>query len=203
MNFTKRILDILISTILIALLLPLFFIILILIKLDSRGTVIYKRRVVGLNKKKFYFFKFRTMFSDSDEILSEWKNTSKDLYNKYLENYKLENDQRITPIGKFLRKTSLDELPQLFNVLYGTMSLVGPRPVTEDEQRKYSKNHLNTRFTVKPGMTGMWQISGRQDLAYSEREGLDQYYIDNASIALDLIILFKTPLVVLKRKGAL
>ena len=150
--------------------------------------------------------KFRTMNSNADEILSEWKNTSIDWYNNYNENLKLDNDPRITSLGKFLRKSSLDELPQLVNVLYGEMSLIGPRPLTNimglDERSRYTKKHLKVRFSVMPGITGMWQVYGRQVIGYSEREKLDQYYIDNASIALDLRIFLKTPLVVIKGRGA-
>jgi len=196
-----------IATLLMVLLSPLFIIIPVLIKLDSRGPVIYKRRVIGLNKKRFYMLKFRTMNSKADEILSEWKDSSIDLYNNYNENLKLDNDPRITSLGKLLRKSSLDELPQLVNVLYGEMSLVGPRPLTDmiglDERSRYTKKHLKVRFTVMPGISGMWQVCGRQNIPYSGREKLDQHYIDNLSMALDLRIILITPLIIIKGKGAL
>jgi len=195
--------DAIISTILLIILSPLFLLISILVKFDSQGSVMYKRRVAGKCEKYFDFFKFRTMHSNSDAVLEEWKNECPELYKQYIVNYKLENDPRITKLGKFLRKSSLDELPQLVNVLFGSMSLVGPRPIVEDEMKKYSQSHLDIRFNCKPGMTGIWQVSGRQELDYSEREKLDDKYIKDCSFALDMKILLKTPLVVLAKKGAL
>jgi undecaprenyl-phosphate galactose phosphotransferase len=182
---------------------PLFVLIAVVIKFDSQGSALYKRRVIGENQKYFNFLKFRTMYRDSDIVLEKWKNESPELYQQYIVNYKLDNDPRITKIGRFLRKSSLDELPQFINVFLGTMSLVGPRPIVEDEKKKYSQKHLNIRFNCKPGMTGIWQISGRQELAYQDREELDNRYIENCSFTLDMKILLKTPLVVLTKKGAL
>jgi lipopolysaccharide/colanic/teichoic acid biosynthesis glycosyltransferase len=202
-SYVKRVLDFIISAIFLIVLSPLFLLISIAIKFDSQGDVVYKRRVIGENQKYFNFLKFRTMYRDSDITLEKWKNESPELYQQYIVNYKLDNDPRITKIGRFLRKSSLDELPQFINVFLGTMSLVGPRPIVEDEKEKYSQKHLNIRFNCKPGMTGIWQTSGRQELAYQDREELDSRYIENCSFALDMKILLKTPLVVLTKKGAL
>jgi len=202
-SYVKRVLDFIISAIFLIVLSPLFLLISIAIKFDSQGDVVYKRRVIGENQKYFNFLKFRTMYRDSDITLEKWKNESPELYQQYIVNYKLDNDPRITKIGRFLRKSSLDELPQFINVFLGTMSLVGPRPIVEDEKKKYSQKHLNIRFNCKPGMTGIWQTSGRQELAYQDREELDNRYIENCSFTLDMKILLKTPLVVLTKKGAL
>jgi undecaprenyl-phosphate galactose phosphotransferase len=202
-KYLKRVLDLMLSLVLLIMLFPLFVLIAVVIKFDSQGSALYKRRVIGENQKYFNFLKFRTMYRDSDIVLEKWKNESPELYQQYIVNYKLDNDPRITKIGRFLRKSSLDELPQFINVFLGTMSLVGPRPIVEDEKKKYSQKHLNIRFNCKPGMTGIWQISGRQELAYQDREELDNRYIENCSFTLDMKILLKTPLVVLTKKGAL
>jgi exopolysaccharide biosynthesis polyprenyl glycosylphosphotransferase len=176
---------------------PLLLVIALLVKLDSPGPVIYRRRVVGTGGREFDAFKFRTMRGDADvyleqhpELLEELKHTGK-----------LKNDPRVTRLGRFLRTTSLDELPQLFNVLLGQMSLVGPRMISPPELDKFGKWRHNL-LTVKPGITGLWQVSGRSDLRYEDRVRLDMHYIRNYTIWLDMRLLFNTLGVVLRKKGA-
>jgi exopolysaccharide biosynthesis polyprenyl glycosylphosphotransferase len=193
----KRVLDITVSFVALLFLLPVMAVIAIAVRLDSRGTIIHKRRVVGVGGKTFDAYKFRTMHVNGDEILAG----SPELQRELEENQKLKDDPRVTRLGRILRPTSLDELPQLFNVLRGQMSLVGPRMITEQERRLYGKWRTNL-LTVKPGITGLWQVSGRSDLNYSERVALDMHYIRNHSIWLDLYLLWLTVPAVLKKKGA-
>ena len=176
---------------------PLFLFIILAIKLDSRGPAIYRRRVMGVNGEQFDAFKFRTMHINGNEILARHP----DLQEELAQNHKLKEDPRITKVGRLLRKTSLDELPQLLNVLKRDMSLVGPRIIAPDEMKKYSIWDINL-LTVQPGITGLWQVSGRSNLTYKERVNLDMYYIRNWSIWLDLQILFQTIPVVFKGTGA-
>ncbi len=177
--------------------LPVFFIIALGIKIDSQGPIIYRRRVMGVNGRQFDAFKFRTMYINGDEILAKYPEMQAEL----AENHKLKNDPRLTRIGRILRKTSLDEIPQLFNVLKREMSLVGPRMITPEEVTKYNQWGINL-LTVQPGITGLWQVSGRSDIPYEERIRLDMQYIRNWSIWLDLQILWQTIPAVLKGKGA-
>jgi exopolysaccharide biosynthesis polyprenyl glycosylphosphotransferase len=176
---------------------PFFILIILAIKLDSRGPAIHRRRVMGVNGEQFDAFKFRTMHIDGDKILAQYPELQEELK----QNHKLKNDPRITRIGRLLRKTSLDELPQLINVLKREMSLVGPRIITPDEMIKYNKWDINL-LTVQPGITGLWQVSGRSDLTYQERVNLDMYYIRNWSIWQDLQILLETIPVVFNGTGA-
>jgi exopolysaccharide biosynthesis polyprenyl glycosylphosphotransferase len=179
-------------------LLPAFAAIGLLIKLDSPGPVFYRRRVLGMGGKEFDAFKFRTMFVNGDEILGQ----RPELLAELRANHKLKDDPRITRIGRWLRKYSLDELPQVFNILLGQMSLVGPRMLTQAEVDNYGRLRTNL-LTVKPGITGLWQVSGRSDLAYAERVRLDMHYIRNYTIWRDLQILFvQTAPAVLKGRGA-
>ena len=179
-------------------LIPLFAIMALAIKLDSPGPVFHRRRVLGVGGKVLDAFKFRTMFVDGDEILAENPQLAAEL----AANHKLQDDPRITRVGAWLRRTSLDELPQLINVLLGQMSLVGPRMISPAEAAEYGDRKHNL-LTVKPGMTGLWQVSGRSDLTYEERVQLDMHYIRNYSIWRDLQILFlQTPPAVLNRRGA-
>ncbi|MBL8117311.1 MAG: sugar transferase [Anaerolineae bacterium] len=180
---------------------PIFLMIAIIMKFTDPGPIIYRRRVVGVGGKEFDAFKFRTMVVNSQEVLNqllERDPVAREEWNKF---YKLKKDPRITPIGAFLRKTSIDELPQLLNVLRGEMSIVGPRMITMEEVEKYGKWGLNLQ-TVKPGITGLWQISGRSELTYEERVRLDMNYIRNYSIWLDLQIVVQTIPSVLMSKGA-
>jgi len=196
----KRGLDILGSAFLIVLFAPLMLLIALLIPLDSPGPVFFRHRRAGLGRRFFGLLKFRSMHSDAQEIL----HTDADLYRRYLENdFKLppKEDPRITRLGRVLRVTSLDELPQLFNVLKGDMSLVGPRPVVEPELEMYV-DRIPTLLSVKPGMTGPWQVSGRSSIAFPERAQIDLEYVRHWSLLEDLWILFMTVPAVLLRDGA-
>lgn len=197
----KRIFDIALSFIGIIILLPFFLILGILIKIDSPGPCIYKRWVVGKNRHKFGFYKFRTMCINSDEVLRDLLNSNQEAREEFNKYYKLRDDPRITRLGKFLRKTSLDELPQLFNVLLGQMSLIGPRPITENEVPRYG-NYIYEYFKVRPGISGLWQVSGRSNIDYQERVQMDTWYVHNWSVWLDMVLLWRTVAVVVKHKGA-
>jgi exopolysaccharide biosynthesis polyprenyl glycosylphosphotransferase len=176
---------------------PLLAIIAIIIRLDSPGPIIYRRRVMGINGRQFDAYKFRTMHVNGEEILAQHPELQKELAEKH----KLKSDPRITRVGQFLRKASLDELPQLFNVLKREMSLVGPRMISPSEMEKYNDWALNL-LTVLPGITGLWQVSGRSDITYDERVKLDMYYIRNWTIWLDIQLLLQTIPAILKGRGA-
>lgn len=176
---------------------PAMLLIAALIRLDSPGPAIHRRKVLGRGGRLFRAYKFRTMVTNADEVLS----SSSELRKAFAEGYKLRTDPRVTRVGAFLRRTSLDELPQLLNVLRGEMSLVGPRMIAPDEATRYGKWQLNL-LTVKPGITGPWQVQGRSDIPYDERVKLSMHYIRNYSIWLDLQILIRTVAVVLRRQGA-
>lgn len=194
----KRFIDIAVSLFAVAVFFIPVAIIFILIKIDSSGTVLYKSKRVGKNGRLFTFYKFRTMFAGSDGLREELiKDYSKDGIE-----IKLKNDPRITKIGRFLRKTSLDEIPQFYNVLRGDMSIVGPRPPMPDEVKKYSVKQRR-RISMKPGITCLWQVSGRSSLSFDDRVELDLKYIDGWSLKLDFIIILKTVPAVLSAKGAL
>lgn len=197
----KRLLDLFLVIVGGILLMPLFLIIAFLIKISSPGPVLYKHTRIGRNGKPFKAYKFRSMVLDADLRLKELLEKDPEARKEWEQTYKLKNDPRITPIGKFLRKTSFDEFPQLLNILKNEMSLVGPRPIVYDEIPKYGKSFKRV-FSVKPGLTGMWQVSGRSDTDYTERVAFDTYYIQSWSIWLDIWILYKTIGVVLRGKGA-
>jgi Undecaprenyl-phosphate galactose phosphotransferase WbaP len=180
--------------------LPFLLLIALLIKLTSPGPVLYKHNRLGLNGKPLGLYKFRSMVMDSGERLEKMLEDP-DIRKEWETNHKLKDDPRITIIGKFLRRTSLDEFPQIINVLKGEMSLIGPRPITGEEIKKYGED-FSRIFSVKPGMTGLWQVSGRSDTDYPERVAYDTYYLQSWSIWLDLWIIFKTLGVVLRGKGA-
>lgn len=199
-NMIKRVFDIILSIISIILLSPLFIIIAILIKIDSKGKVFYKHKRVGKNGEYIYLYKFRSMYSDSKERLEEMLKDPK-IRKEWEENYKLNQDPRITKIGSILRKTSLDELPQLLNILNGDMSFVGPRPVIDDEIRKYEQN-ADKLLSVTPGLTGWWACNGRSCTSYEDRMKLELFYVDNRGILLDIKVLIKTFISVIKRNGA-
>lgn len=195
----KRIIDFLAALIGIILLSPVFLIVAILIKKDSKGPIVFGHIRKGIYGKDIKVYKFRTMYENSKEIFDNFTEEQK---KEFYINFKLDNDPRITKIGDFLRRTSLDELPQLFNILKGDMSIVGPRPIVEAEIEKYGK-YSKKFFSVLPGLTGYWQANGRSDTTYDERIAMDMYYIDNRSIALDFKIMLKTVISVIKKEGAI
>ena len=199
-NFIKRLSDIILTWIALIVLSPIFLIIAILIKIDSKGSVFYKHKRIGKNGEYIYLYKFRSMYSDSKERLEKLLEDSK-IKKEWEENFKLDNDPRITRVGKFLRKTSLDELPQLINILTGDMSIVGPRPIIDGEIEKYGKNKAKF-LSVTPGLTGWWACNGRSCTSYEERMDLELYYVDNRSLKLDFKVIIKTFISVLKRDGA-
>jgi lipopolysaccharide/colanic/teichoic acid biosynthesis glycosyltransferase len=192
----KRTIDLAGSALLIALLSPLFVALALLIGIIDGSPVIYRRRVVG-PRGEFDAFKFRSMRRDADAMLD----TDSTLKQTYSENFKLKSDPRVTKLGSFLRKYSLDELPQLFNVLCGQMSLVGPRMITAPELVKYGC-YQELLLTMKPGITGHWQVRGRQDVEYAERVRMDVEYITRWRVVMDLKILMITPWRVISGKGA-
>lgn len=196
-TFVKTLADKVLALCALLVLAPVYLIIALCIKMNSKGPVLYRRHVMGRGGQEFDAFKFRTMYVNGAEILEQHP----DLAQELRENEKLKNDPRVTPVGQFLRRYSLDELPQLFNVLRGQMSLVGPRMITPAEGSKYGKWKWNL-LTVKPGLTGLWQIKGRSDVSYDERVRLDMYYVRNYSIWMDFQILVQTVPVVLGGKGA-
>ena len=196
----KRFLDIFVSCLLLIVLTPAVLLIALAIKLTSKGPVLYRQDRVGLDGEIFSLLKFRTMTPNAGELVL----TDEGLRQAYVESgYKLVGDWHAlyTPIGHWLRRSSIDELPQLWNVLCGQMTIIGPRPVVPDELCMYGEV-IPIYLSVKPGMTGMWQIHGRSNTTYERRVELDAYYVENRSLALDLMILARTPRVVLSRTGA-
>ena len=201
-SIVKRFCDIILSIILLPFLLILIGIIAIIIKATSKGPVFYGHKRVGRFGNEFKILKFRSMYQDADVRLKEILANNEEARQEWNKYYKLKNDPRITKIGRFLRKSSLDELPQIFNVLKGEMSFVGPRPVLQDELDKYYKELSSYYYMVRPGITGLWQISGRNELNYEMRVAKDSWYVLNWSIWMDIVILFKTPGAVFQKKGA-
>jgi lipopolysaccharide/colanic/teichoic acid biosynthesis glycosyltransferase len=192
----KRAIDLFGSLLLIVLLFPLFLLIAVLILVTGGAPIIHRRRVVG-TAGEFDAFKFRTMRRDADRILASDEN----LRRAFTTNFKLKSDPRITRLGTVLRKFSLDELPQLFNVVAGQMSLVGPRMITAPELEKYGE-HQASLLSARPGLTGFWQVHGRQEVSYVERVQMDMYYIRNWSLRRDAQLLLLTPMRVLRGRGA-
>ena len=197
----KRFLDLFLVSLGGLIILPFLLFIALLIKLSSPGPVIYGHRRVGLNGKHFNAYKFRSMVMDADKKLENVFDADPRLKDEWDASHKLRDDPRVTKIGKILRRISFDEFPQLINILKGEMSLVGPRPVTDPEINKYGENAMRV-LTVKPGLTGLWQVSGRSDTDYSERVSYDLYYIQSWSVWLDAWILYRTPKAIVKGKGA-
>lgn len=197
----KRFLDLFLVSLGGLALLPFLLLIALAVKLSSPGPVLYGHRRLGLNGKHFRAYKFRSMVLDAEKKLTSVLDADPRLKEEWKATHKLKDDPRVTFVGKILRRTSIDEFPQLINILKGEMSLVGPRPVTDPELEKYGENARRV-LRVKPGLTGLWQVSGRSDTDYAERVSHDLYYIQSWSVWLDLWILYRTPRAILKGKGA-
>jgi exopolysaccharide biosynthesis polyprenyl glycosylphosphotransferase len=197
--FTKRAFDLVLSALLITVASPFLAVIALVVKLSSPGPVLFKQERVGLNGRTFNMFKFRSMTVDAEERLADIRTLQDSAGNTVM--FKLKNDPRVTPFGRWMRRFSIDELPQLFNVFGGSMSLVGPRPPLKREVDAYEQ-HVHRRFLVKPGITGLWQVSGRADLSWADSVRLDLYYVENWSMTGDLVILWRTARAVLSRDGA-
>jgi Undecaprenyl-phosphate galactose phosphotransferase WbaP len=196
----KRFVDVIGSVVLGLVFSPLIIVIVFLMRRKA-GSVLYRHRRVGRGGQMFSCLKFRTMVPNADQALRELLESNPELQAEWVRDHKLRNDPRVTRLGRFLRRTSLDELPQLLNVLSGEMSLVGPRPVVREELLRYGRS-VGTYLTVKPGITGLWQVTGRNNTDYRRRVVLDTYYVRNQNLLLDLYILAKTTGVVLGGKGA-
>ena len=197
----KRIFDITATVIGGILILPVALIVAILIYLDSPGPIVFGHKRVGQGGKEFPCYKFRSMVPNAQEALEIYLKENPEAREEWERDFKLKDDPRVTKIGKFLRKTSLDELPQLWNVLIGDMSLVGPRPIVRAEVEKYGE-YINDFYLVPPGITGVWQVSGRSDTTYEERVLMDSWYVHNWSVWIDIVYLVKTVFAVIKSKGA-
>lgn len=194
----KRILDCILATIALIILSPIYLIIAIAVKIDSKGPVFFKHTRIGKNGKIIKIYKYRTMVANAEKLIKKF---TPEQMKEYKENFKLENDPRITKVGKFLRKTSLDELPQLLNIIQGDLALIGPRPVVKSELEKYGEN-AEKFLSITPGLTGNWAASGRSNTTYEERMEMELWYVDNISFKTDLKIFFKTIIAVIKKEGA-
>jgi lipopolysaccharide/colanic/teichoic acid biosynthesis glycosyltransferase len=197
----KRLLDITLASVLLLVALPIILLVAFAVSVSSRGPVLYGHERIGRNGRRFRCLKFRTMCVDADERLERLLASDPDARAEYEASYKLKNDPRVTRIGGAPRRSSLDELPQLLNVLSGDMSLVGPRPVVADELELYER-HQEAYLSARPGLTGAWQVSGRSDISYDERVALDVDYLHRQSPREDAAILCRTVVVVAKRVGA-
>lgn len=187
----KKVLDIFSGLLALILISPIFVLIVILIKFSSMGPIFFLHKRIRKGEKTFYCIKFRTMHPEADDILKNVLSRDEKIRIEYQETQKIKNDPRITTIGKLLRKTSLDEVPQLINVIKGEMSIVGPRPIIEEEKIRYGDSISNV-FSVNPGITGLWQVSGRNNLTYKRRVELDNLYVNNINFLMDLRIMFRT-----------
>ncbi len=194
----KRVFDLTVTLAVLPLLLPILLLTAVVIRLDSPGPIFFKQQRIGLNKRPFNMYKFRSMVADAERRMSEVEH----LNEAEGPNFKIENDPRITRVGKWIRKTSIDELPQLLNVILGEMSLVGPRPMSKRDVNLFDKGTQRKRFSVRPGITCLWQVSGRSNLSFDDWLRLDLRYIDSWSFWLDIKILFKTVPAVLRGSGA-
>ena len=198
----KRVFDILCSLVGILFLIPLLMIIKIAyICTGDFKSVLYSQERIGKNGKIFRLHKFRTMVYNADDILADWLKNNPEKRDEYYRDRKIDNDPRITKVGKLLRKTSLDEFPQFLNVLVGQMSMIGPRPVVLDEAENYGKNKEKF-LSVRPGLTGYWASNGRSNVSYKERMKMELFYVDHCCIRLDIQIIWKTIITVIKREGA-
>jgi len=197
----SRVLDIVLSATLIVVLLPVLALIALAVRLTSRGDALFVHQRVGAGGRPFGCYKFRSMRHNADQLLTEILRDRPDLRREWLETRKLPVDPRITSLGRFLRSTSLDELPQLFNVLRGDMAMVGPRPIVSEELAHYGR-FASSYFGVRPGLTGLWQVTGRSGTSYRRRVATDHFYYRNRSLAMDLRIMFATIPAVLLQRGA-
>lgn len=197
----KRVFDICASLVAIILLSPVFLLVSAFVYLGDPGPVVYGQIRIGKNGKPFKMWKFRSMYKNSDRMIDQLTPEQK---KQYYTEFKIDNDPRITKVGNIIRKTSLDELPQLFNVLFNDMSLIGPRPLIESEIQMNYADTYQELLSVKPGVTGYWQAYARNNATYQsgERQEMELYYVQHASVWLDIKILFKTVITVLKREGA-
>ena len=198
--WSKRVFDVAGALALIVLFLPLMAVVYALTKLDG-GPAVFAHTRIGANGRRFKVLKFRTMVEDADAVLAALLARDDAARAEWDRDFKLQNDPRITRLGRFLRRSSLDELPQLFNVLAGSMSLVGPRPIVHDEVSRYG-TAIADYYRCKPGLTGLWQVSGRNDVSYGERVALDSLYARNWSFWMDISLMFRTVGVVIGRSGA-
>lgn len=190
-GITKRSFDILIGFLALIALSPLFLMVMALVKFSDGGSVFYGHRRIGHNGQTFKCLKFRTMSENGDRVLQDYFRANPAAYEEWRATRKLQNDPRVTVVGSVLRKLSLDELPQLLNIIRGEMSIVGPRPVVEDELELYDSAAVYY-LRSRPGLTGLWQISGRNDVSYAARVAFDTHYVQNWSLLRDLVIVFKT-----------
>ena len=200
----KRLIDILGGLVGCVLLVPITMAVYIARKVlkEDDGPLFYEHLRYGKDGKKFRIYKFRSMCIDADKRLKEYLEQNEEARIEFEENHKLKDDPRITKLGKFIRKTSIDELPQFINVLKGDMSLIGPRPIVDGEIEKYGENK-DKFLSVRPGLTGYWAANGRSDITYEERMKMELYYVDNISFKLDIQIFFKTIISVVKKEGAM
>jgi lipopolysaccharide/colanic/teichoic acid biosynthesis glycosyltransferase len=198
---TKRLIDVIGAAAALIMMAPLLLLIACLLLLFERGPILFRQVRVGRGGRRFMCLKFRTMIIDAEEALEKYLTTNMDARREWEASQKLKKDPRITPLGHFLRRTSLDELPQLLNVLGGQMSLVGPRPIVPDEIARYG-DQLEAYLSVRPGITGLWQVSGRNDCNYNERVQLDARYVSEWRLYRDLIILLRTVPAVLRQRGS-
>lgn len=194
-------LDVVLAVVILLLLFPVFLLLMLLVKCSSKGPVFYKQLRVGQGSRGFHLYKFRTMFVGSDAILAAFLATDEEAREEWAEHYKLRSDPRVTRLGAILRRTSLDELPQIVNVLQGHMSFVGPRPIVHDEIWRYGRAYA-LYAAAKPGITGLWQVSGRGTVSYATRVSLDVKYVTTWSLLHDLKVLVKTARVVCIAEGA-
>ena len=199
-EFGKRVFDIIGATLMLIVLSPLILAVVLAIRIEGQP-VLFRHKRIGFHGKVFHCLKFRTMVPNAEQVLRHMLHAHPEVRDEWTENHKLRDDPRITRVGRLLRLTSLDELPQLINILRGEMSLVGPRPVVRAELLRYGRD-VASYLAVKPGLTGLWQVKGRSDTTYRRRVAMDKYYVRNRSIRLDLYIVLATVGVVLKRAGA-
>ncbi len=197
-KIVKRTSDVALSSIALVGLLPIFAVIALAIKLESRGPVFFKHTRIGKDGKIIKIYKFRSMVENAEDLIKKF---TPEQMKEYQENYKLSDDPRVTKVGKVLRKTSLDELPQLINIVKGDLSIIGPRPVVAEELKKYGTN-IKKFLSVTPGLTGYWAANGRSCTSYEQRMQMELFYIDNLSFKLDVKVFFKTIGAVLNRRGA-